>query len=599
MKQFCRFPLWSLLLGTLGLAACAGGRTKPPCGDGICESGESWDSCQADCPPPCGDGLRQIPEECDGDDLGGSTCESIGLGPGTLACSPGCYFNTVGCSPCTDDCTATDAPSCDGNTLISCQQNNYTCWKWTRTDCTATSQVCDEGSGTARCADSCTDACMQGQTRCMQDVLQTCGTGENGCLGFAAAQNCADDGKICREGACVCPDDACTPGASRCSGTIIQTCTAQANGCGAWENGDDCAATGWLCDAGTGEAHCVPDCTSTCSPENACTCNGSVVQTCTLQASGCLAPENTEDCAATGRACDAGACVCVHDCTDGQYQCAGNIRQRCDADAYGCRRWVDDTDCAGAGFICSQGECVCDNQCSSGQTQCVGNTPQTCASNTSGCWYWSSGTDCNPPAEFCGNGACHGYTLDSFAGTYATITGGTALTSSSDDNYYSITLPFSFLFYGQPYTQAWVSTNGWLSFGSDPGYFVYANSSPFPVSGAPNQALYPYWDDLNLDSSDCSSTTNLRWETQGIAPNRVVIVQWRDFCSYASSSVRGNMQVRLYETTNVIEFLYNRSQWSGSFTASIGIEDDTRSLGITVNGFVSGAPSTDYRFTPY
>ncbi len=599
MKNHRLFLLWSVIAIAGWMSACAGGRTKPPCGDGICETGESWDSCPADCPPPCGDGQRQAPEECDAQDLGGATCESIGLGPGTLSCTPGCYFNTVGCGPCTDDCASTDAPSCDGNTLIACRQNNYTCWKWTRTDCTAASQVCDEGSGTARCADTCTDACTADQTRCVQDDLQTCGEGINGCLGFSTTRRCADDGMICREGACVCPEGACTPGSTRCSGAVVQSCVAQDNGCGVWQDGQDCAATGWLCDAGTGEARCVPDCTSTCSPENSRSCSGAVVQTCTLQPSGCLAPVDTEDCAATGRVCDAGACVCVHECADGQYQCSGNTRQRCESDANGCRRWVADTDCAAAGFICSQGECVCDNQCAEGQTRCSGNTPQTCASSVSGCWYWSSGTACNPPAEFCENGACHGYAMTTFAGTYAAITGGTSLTSADDDARFAISLPFTFYFYGQPFTQAWVCTNGWLSFGSDPGTNAYTNASAFPVSGAPNLALYPYWDDLNIDNYDCLSTTNLRWETQGTAPNRVVVIQWRDFCSYASTSVRGNMQIRLYETTNVIEFLYNRSQWSGSFTASIGIEDDARSLGITANGSISGAPSADFRFTPY
>lgn len=596
MKYF--FFFFIVLLGASNLLSCAKGRTKPPCGDGICETGETWESCAADCPPPCGDGQIQAPEECDQNNLGGATCESLGLGPGILACTANCYFNTMGCAPCTDDCVATDAPYCDGNTLISCQQNHYTCWKWTRTNCTENSQICDEGTGIARCADTCTDACTQGQTRCVQLVLQTCDTGVNGCLGFLNTRDCAEESKICREGACVCPDDACTPGASRCQENTIQTCVDQ-NGCGVWETTEDCNASGRLCDTGTGEARCVLDCTSTCGPENTRTCAESVVQTCTLLASGCLGLVDTEDCAATSRACENGACVCVHECTEGQYQCAQNTRQRCENDAYGCRYWVNDTDCATLGMICSQGECVCDHQCSDGQTQCAGNTPQICVANTSGCWYWESQTSCTAPAEFCANGACHGYTVTSFTESYTNITGGTSLTSGSDDARYSITLPFTFSFYGQPYTQVWACTNGWLSFGSDPGTNNFSNTSSFPASGVPHQALYIYWDDLLVDNYDCWSTTNLRWKVQGNTPDRVVIVQWQDFCSYNNTSVRGSMQVRLYETTNVIEFRYDRARWSGSFTASIGIEDDTLGLGITLHSSITGAPANDIRLTPY
>jgi hypothetical protein len=95
MKRF--FFLLMVLAGSSSLLfSCAQGRTKPPCGDGVCDKGETWAACPADCPPPCGDGQIQAPEECDGDNLGGATCESIGLGPGELACTSGCYFNTVG-----------------------------------------------------------------------------------------------------------------------------------------------------------------------------------------------------------------------------------------------------------------------------------------------------------------------------------------------------------------------------------------------------------------------------------------------------------------------------------------------------------------------
>jgi len=36
-------------------------------------------------------------ELCDGVDLNGQSCASLGFSSGTLACGPGCTFDTSGC----------------------------------------------------------------------------------------------------------------------------------------------------------------------------------------------------------------------------------------------------------------------------------------------------------------------------------------------------------------------------------------------------------------------------------------------------------------------------------------------------------------------
>ena len=46
----------------------------------------------------CGDGIRQLYEECEGTNLAGQSCASLGLGAGTLACSSDCTFDTHACS---------------------------------------------------------------------------------------------------------------------------------------------------------------------------------------------------------------------------------------------------------------------------------------------------------------------------------------------------------------------------------------------------------------------------------------------------------------------------------------------------------------------
>ncbi|MBZ9577879.1 hypothetical protein KJA13_02475 [Patescibacteria group bacterium] len=60
----------------------------------------------------CGDGEREGNEECDGDDLGGQTCQGLGYESGNLSCYPAggpdeCTFNT-------SNCTTTAPPSGGG-----------------------------------------------------------------------------------------------------------------------------------------------------------------------------------------------------------------------------------------------------------------------------------------------------------------------------------------------------------------------------------------------------------------------------------------------------------------------------------------------------
>src|SRR5262245_40276612 len=45
----------------------------------------------------CGDGAVDVGEQCDGSDLAGETCMSLGLGNGTLACTMRCQFDATGC----------------------------------------------------------------------------------------------------------------------------------------------------------------------------------------------------------------------------------------------------------------------------------------------------------------------------------------------------------------------------------------------------------------------------------------------------------------------------------------------------------------------
>lgn len=79
------------------------------------------------CPPSCGDGTVNGAESCDGADLGGESCESLGFA-GTLACTAGCGFDVSACVPSCGDNVKNGSDACDGADLggATCLSIGYT-----------------------------------------------------------------------------------------------------------------------------------------------------------------------------------------------------------------------------------------------------------------------------------------------------------------------------------------------------------------------------------------------------------------------------------------------------------------------------------------
>lgn len=88
-------------------------------GDGLADCADPDCVNAANC-PRCGDGsVNQGSEQCDGADLGGQSCTSLGFtGGGTLACNGGCAFNTAGCFN-VESCAVGSGDE-DGDGLTNC-----------------------------------------------------------------------------------------------------------------------------------------------------------------------------------------------------------------------------------------------------------------------------------------------------------------------------------------------------------------------------------------------------------------------------------------------------------------------------------------------
>ncbi len=189
MKSQMRSTMWMLFL-VMGFVCFSGCKKKisaaDRCGDGFLDPGEECDrdimpastcmelgyydqqvqlTCKSDCTYDlsvclagrCGDGIIQgiHKEDCDGDNLAGVTCASLGLGGGTLRCNPYCRYDVSMCettAQCGDGTVAFPFELCEPTDLRgeSCQTRGY--YEGTLT-CAEDCRDFDESGCSQRCGD--------------------------------------------------------------------------------------------------------------------------------------------------------------------------------------------------------------------------------------------------------------------------------------------------------------------------------------------------------------------------------------------------------------------------------------------------------------
>ena len=155
----------------------------------------------------CGDGIIDSPgEQCEGSNLDGATCESLGFLAGTLACSPDCEFDTNNCTQ------VTEPPQC-GNGVVESGE-----------DCEGSDlrgETC-ESLGNAGGTLSCNADCSYNETACTQDSTPVCDDSERICSNTGSAPEClacsCDDGFLIEDCNATCFDTGSTP--TICSGGV-------------------------------------------------------------------------------------------------------------------------------------------------------------------------------------------------------------------------------------------------------------------------------------------------------------------------------------------------------------------------------------------
>lgn len=298
-----------LIAGTFSVASAGCGDddtgSSQQCGDEICEGTETPQNCPQDC-ELCGNAVLDDGEACDGTEFGGETCQSQGNDGGNLVCNANCSLNTNYC--CADACDAAGDTQCTSEVVESCELNADGCLEWVeQVDCSDTGDVCVVRSGTAACEDQCIDECdAADDTQCSGTVVQTCTLDAiDGCLHWIDGTDCDDTGEICEDasGDAICADsctnECTTEGDLQCNADAIEECQLNfADGCNDWIQIQDCTATSDLCNDTTGTPFCCSDgCTSV--GETRCTGSATAIETCGAGTEGCNEWLVSETCDAT------------------------------------------------------------------------------------------------------------------------------------------------------------------------------------------------------------------------------------------------------------------------------------------------------------
>ena len=173
------------------------------------------------------------------------------------------------------------------------------------------------------------------------------------------------------------------------------------------------------------------------------------------------------------------------------------------------------------------------------------------------------------------------YAFQAASGTYTPLVGGTvAVISSGDfDDGFSNAIPigFSFTYNGTAYTTISASANGWTALGTN---ITLTTSTTNLTSGANRPKLAPLYEDIHLVSN-----SNLTYATTGVAGSRVFTLQYANVLwDFAAVTPSLSFQVKLYEGTNIIEFVYQQESGSVELNSSGGA-----SIGITTTATGSGS----------
>ena len=168
------------------------------------------------------------------------------------------------------------------------------------------------------------------------------------------------------------------------------------------------------------------------------------------------------------------------------------------------------------------------------------------------------------------------YTCQEAPFSWVDVTGVAPLVGADgDDAFSTLNIGFPISFFGQTYSTAYVSSNGFLTLGSNAGVTAPLNAA-IPTTGAPNGVIAPFWDDLYPGASG-----SVHAAVSGTAPNRTLYVEWFNVPHFAFLSTSGPVTFEaIIKENGDVRFQYldtsfepaGNPAWNQGGSATAGVE---------------------------
>ncbi|WP_317898462.1 T9SS type A sorting domain-containing protein [Aurantibacillus circumpalustris] len=160
----------------------------------------------------------------------------------------------------------------------------------------------------------------------------------------------------------------------------------------------------------------------------------------------------------------------------------------------------------------------------------------------------------------------------------------------------ALSIGFNFKFFCNTYSTFYISSNGFITFSYNGGANGCCSGELWPNTNTPNDLITLTWEDFNPGVGGTIS-----YATVGIAPNRILLVNFNNVPHFGSGGGALTAQLQLYESTNVIE-IHTTSMITDGGNHTMGIENINGSAWYAVAGRNSttnwSATNEMYRFTP-
>jgi gliding motility-associated-like protein len=179
----------------------------------------------------------------------------------------------------------------------------------------------------------------------------------------------------------------------------------------------------------------------------------------------------------------------------------------------------------------------------------------------------------------------------------------------TDDEWsdFVIDIPFTFCFFENQYDQILISGNGIVTFDLTVidaySSWVVADGLQLPTQEWQTNAIFGVYHDM--DSGVQPREDRISYKTLGDAPNRVFVISFEAY-QYSCNSLLSKSQIKLYESSNVIDVLVDEkpvcSSWNGG-RAVVGIQNKSGTIGVSPpsrnNGVWTPAAGGElWRFVP-